>query len=142
MKKIIYVILITLLCHNCLAFGQKKGIQMIQIEYIDFTTLTDSKINCDNFELAGDYKKITITNRKKVNSFENKLFCGVKDTLNNYTLDTRAKIILYKKSNCNDTICISKYGYCINGFVIRDKNFINYIEVLIKSIDNNFSYEF
>ena len=61
MKKIIYVILITLLCHNCLAFRQKKGIQMIQIEYIDFTTLTDSKISCDNFELAGDYKKITIT---------------------------------------------------------------------------------
>lgn len=142
MKKIIYVILITLLCHNCLAFGQKKGIQMIQIEYIDFTTLTDSKISCDNFELAGDYKKITITNRKKINSFENKLFCGVKDTLNNYTLDSRAKIILYKKSNCNDTICISKYGYCINDLVIRDKKFINYIEVLIKSIDNNFSYEF
>ena len=142
MKKIIYVILITLLCHNCLAFGQKKGIQMIQIEYIDFTTLTDSKISCDNFELAGDYKKITITNRKKINSFENKLFCGVKDTLNNYTLDSRAKIILYKKSNCNDTICISKYGYCINDLVIRDKKFINYIVVLIKNIDNNFSNEF
>lgn len=42
---------------------------MIQIEYIDFTTLTDSKINCDNFELAGDYKTIIITNRKKINSF-------------------------------------------------------------------------
>lgn len=69
MKKNIYVILITLLCHNYLAFAQKKEIQMIQIEYIDFTTLTDSKINCDNFELAGDYKTIIITNRKKINSF-------------------------------------------------------------------------
>lgn len=69
MKKNIYVILIILLCHNYLAFAQKKEIQMIQIEYIDFTTLTDSKINCDNFELAGDYKTIIITNRKKINSF-------------------------------------------------------------------------
>ena len=69
MKKNIYVILIILLCHNYLAFAQKKEIQMIQIEYIDFTTLTDSKINCDNFEHAGDYKTIIITNRKKINSF-------------------------------------------------------------------------
>jgi len=141
MTKIIYTIIITL-CYNCLAFGQKEEIQKIQIKYIDFTTLTDSKICCDNFELAGDYKKITITNRKKITNFEKKLYCGVKDTLRNYILDSRAKIILYRKSNYNDTICVSRYGYCVNDLVIRDEKFINYIEMLIKGIDKNFSYEY
>lgn len=125
MKKNIYFIIITLLCNYCFAFGQKKGIQMIKIKYIDFTTLTDSKIYCDNFEQAGDYKTITITNKQTIKNFEKKLFSGVKDTIENQIIDSRAKIILFYKSNCNDTICVSKYDYCINNMVIRDKRLIN-----------------
>jgi hypothetical protein len=142
MKKFIYSIVIAFLCFNSFSFGQKKEIQMIQIKYIDFTALTDSRIDCENFEFSGDYKKITITGRKIINTFEKKLFCGVKDTLKDYSLDARAKIILYSKLNGNDTICISKFGYCINNLVIQDVKFIDYIEKLIKSNDKNFSYKF
>lgn len=139
MKKSSELLLILLINCNFL-FSQNKEMKM-EIKYFDFNMTTDTKIECSEFEKAGDFKIIQIEDTTLVSNFCLMTKSLKKDTLNNYMPDTRAKIILVYASGKKDIICLSNFAICCNCVPMKfNKKYVFFIKDIIKQNDKNFTF--
>lgn len=91
--------------HNEIATENK--IEKIQIKATDPYTCTFIRIDCDDFEFVfnNDYVNVSITDTMAINRFLSQLENLEPLDSGNWSVDTRAKILLYSQNDTN-TICV------------------------------------
>jgi len=137
------ILIVILLLTFSYVFSQLKvPVKYIKIEYIDFTVLTDVDIYCDTFEQGLSYNTILIKDVRSIEKFMCDFYKAQKDTIKDYHLDVRCKIIVFYNKNQIDTICLSRFGYCYNNSVVfKDDKFIDFVGRFIRERDNHFVYK-
>lgn len=128
MKNTIYSIIVFLLLFtmSCQTSNKKENkIEKIQIEAMDMDILTTISIDCDKFIGDVDY---SITDTAEINVFLRQLENLEPLDSGNWSVDTRAKVILYSANDTN-TICA--------GLILKyNDKFYHTPEWLIEYINN------
>jgi len=133
------IVLFILLISRSFSLFSQENKEKLEIKYFDFNMTTDMKIECSEFERAGDYKTIQIDDSISISTVLLFISNFKEDTSNNYMPDTRAKIIFFNKYGIENTICISNFAICYNNkHILYDEKFINYIKEIIKQKDKKF----
>lgn len=133
------IVLFILLISRSISLFSQENKEKLEIKYFDFYMTTDMKIECSEFERAGDYKTIQIDDSISISTVLLFISNFKEDTSNEFTPDTRAKIIFFNKYGIENTICISSFAICYNNkHVLYDEKFINYIKERIKQKDKKF----
>jgi hypothetical protein len=90
---------------------------------------TSADVNCKDFESTfGDVIKVRQINNKSVfNEFET-LLKGLKKNDQNCSVDVRKKILVFRKDNIIDTLCVGRFGIVFNNQVIcRNEDLLEYV---------------
>jgi len=133
-------IFLMLMIRCSLLIPQDKVIS-VEIKYLDFTLTTDMKIECSEFEKAGDYKTILITDTTIILTILSMTRNLKIDIVKGYMPDTRAKIILRKEHGDKEIICLSNFSVCYNNTpMVFDYCYANYFKYLIKQNDKYFDF--
>jgi len=148
MKRVLILTIILFFAFIRLLLSQNNQAKLIFIRYNIFFTQpapdfsTRQSINdCNRFDLWGRGDCLMIEDTELINSFIEKLHSGVKDTIlsdEKLMNNIGAKIIIYNDPLPNDIICVNKKTYyLINGILIKDEEFVDYIKKLIIQVDDS-----
>lgn len=128
------IFLVIISCHIPKNDTKKQNniIEKIQIKATDLGILTIIDINCDKFENAfDDHINYYITDTAEINEFMNQITELQPLDSGNWSVDTRAKIILYSANDTN-TICVGlNFLNYNNKFYDTSQWLIDYIENLV-----------
>lgn len=132
--------MIIILYKSTFSFCQ-SDFKVMDIKYFDFSMTTDSKIDCNLFEYAGNFKTIQYTDSTKIKEFLFLTKSLKRDTAESYMPDVRAKIILRTRDGEKDIICLSNLGICFNNTPMKmNDKYLYYIKRLIKAKDKEFDF--
>ena len=109
----------------------ENKIEKIQIEATDPYTCTLVGIDCDDFEseFKNDYVDVSITDTATINMFLSQLENLEPLDSGNWSVDTRAKIILYSANDTN-TICVGNILEYNDKFYVRPEWLHEYLDNL------------
>jgi len=123
------------------AYGYSGDLVKVVIKYVNFSVITDHRVDCESYEKAFVYKTLEITDSLSLSTFARLMHEFRIDTVGGCTVDSRAKIIVNYRTRQKDTICISKGDICLNGLpVVFDTRFVLFLKRLLKRHDKTFHW--
>ena len=87
-----------------------KKLNKVKINYVDKDILTFFSVSCEDFEmLFGDYKTITLTDRKDVDVIKSCLR-KLSSNSDSNSIDCRVKVYLYNNESLISVVCFDRFG--------------------------------
>lgn len=106
-------------------------VEKVQIESVEFSIMTVSSVDCENFEeyFNNNYKTLLITDKDSIYELLGKIDkLEPIDSTFNKSVDTRAKIKLFMGNNTK-TICIGMLSLKKDNFIYKTpQELVDYIE--------------